>query len=158
PGRGPVPAGQINSAGCPARPKLPGRPFPVSSRHRFDALASRDGVGRVAGRCTATELCPSLAWTVVAPCSEAGSVNGGERARRAWPEETEYPPPQAGGQERDRQLTGSFTRTVRVTPPEPVPEPADLHGIAPMADADRSKQLHQLGLQRHVAVVAELAQ
>jgi len=39
----------------------------------------------------------------------------------------------------DRQLTGSFTRTVRVTPPEPVPEPADLHGIAPMADADRSR-------------------
>jgi len=51
----------------------------------------------------------------------------------------ELPPPEAGSQEGDRQLTGSFTLTVRVTLPQPVPWAADLHGIAPMADADRSR-------------------
>jgi transcriptional regulator with XRE-family HTH domain len=43
PGRSPVPAGQIDSAGCPARPKLPSHPVPVSSFASPRGVASRRG-------------------------------------------------------------------------------------------------------------------
>ena len=57
--------------------------------------------------------------SAVFPCKPAISALPASSLFSIW---TELPPPKAGGQAEDRQLTGSFTLTMRVTLPEPVPE------------------------------------